>query len=108
LSEKDALVPVGKILHYLKSKDIPIRDFNSCDEEFFRNGKNERNEIDGDSDTSVNKENNEDVRTKVNRNITCALFKGDGHGDWTERSAATMELIVKTAEILCQEAEGNI
>jgi pimeloyl-ACP methyl ester carboxylesterase len=104
LSEKDALVPVGRILHYLRNEGIPIRDFNSCDEEYFRNGKAAKEATGNDSDTPKEHEKNADGSSMMERRITCALFKGDGHGDWTERPA-TMNLIVKAAEILCQEAE---
>jgi len=75
LSEKDALVPAKTIEDYLRTKDVPMQDFESVTEDHFRHP------------------------------INCTVFRGDGHGDWTERPSESVPMIVKACEVLCARAE---
>lgn len=77
LSEKDQLVPSEIVEKYFRSKDIPIADFANVEPDFFR------------SDSMVN----------------CCVFRGDGHGRWTETTESTIPTIHKAFEILCERAE---
>jgi hypothetical protein len=37
--------------------------------------------------------------------VSCAVFRGDGHGGWFERPAETVPMIVEAAKALCLKAE---
>lgn len=76
LSERDALVPSNKIAEYLRSKDIPIREFQG----------HAPDDFDGAS-------------------INCTVFLGVGHGDWTENTVLTVPDIANSVEVLCRRAE---
>ena len=76
LSDRDALVPAEKIESYLKSKGAPVKDFVDADRSHF-----------------------------TSDDITVTVFRGDGHGDWTDDSS-TAPKIAECAEILCSRAEG--
>ena len=77
LSEKDALVPASKVESYLRERQVPICDFNRhMGVEHFE------------SDAVVN----------------CCIFRGDGHGGWTEKPAVYTPIITSAAEILCRRA----
>lgn len=78
LSDRDQLVPAGKIENYLQSKGAPIRDFEKADMDFFSEG-----------------------------DINVSVFRGDGHGDWTERPC-TSPKIAECAEVLCCRAEARL
>jgi pimeloyl-ACP methyl ester carboxylesterase len=120
LSAKDALVPAAKIEEYFKSKHIPIQDFDNCDEEFFFSGKMKSqaySEIDESYTPTVpvqplsaptlpllNEPNRFGVTDKSPR-ITCAVFREDGHGDWTDRPSSTVSTIVTAAKALCRRVE---
>jgi len=123
LSENDALVPARKVQDYLKSKNVACRDFDQCTEQFFFSGsdddasaRDDMKKVDesrnGDSAEAATETKSKDDDTfstepihQSHPDITCALFRGDGHGDWTERQSATVPLIVKAAEALCRRAE---
>jgi hypothetical protein len=74
LSEKDALVPAEKVEAYLRTKDVPVENFEGVTEDHFRHP------------------------------INCTVFRGDGHGDWAERPSMTVPMIVRAAEVLCELA----
>jgi hypothetical protein len=74
LSEKDALVPSDKVEAYLRTKDVPVENFEGVTEDHFRHP------------------------------INCTVFRGDGHGDWAERPSMTVPMIVRAAEVLCELA----
>jgi len=78
LSENDALVPAGKVEDYLRKKDVPVCDFNSVTDEYFESS-----------------------------DLTCTVFRGDGHGDWVERQSSTVPPIASSIEILCRQAESK-
>jgi hypothetical protein len=110
LSEKDALVPAMKVEEYLKTKDIPVKDFDSCTEEYFFNCESEVK-----SDAVMKCQNHQDVDndessvilemgTEERFRIKCAVFRGDGHGDWTDRPS-TIPMIVGAAKALCRRVE---
>lgn len=78
LSEHDQLVPAGKIESYLKSKGAPVKDFANLDMSFFSEG-----------------------------DINVAVFRGDGHGDWTEKPLTAFK-IAECAEVLCSRVEARL
>jgi len=78
LSEKDALVPSGMVEGYLRSKGTPITDFATVTPEHFR------------SESLIN----------------CCVFRGHGHGRWTEIPDQTVPMVVTAAETLCERAES--
>ena len=118
LSAKDALVPAAKIEEYFQSKCIPIEDFDKCTEHYFFEGKVNQTKISGTEDSSgkttqkrhaphipLLKEAyplNSDSRRPT---ITCAIFREDGHGDWTDRPSSTIPTIVSAAKALCRRVE---
>jgi pimeloyl-ACP methyl ester carboxylesterase len=76
LSEKDMLVPAEKVEAYLVERQVPVCDYNKVTADYFE------------SEAVVN----------------ACVFRGDGHGGWTERPGQTVPLIATAAEILCQRA----
>lgn len=121
LSDKDTLVPATKVEDYLKSKDIPIKDFDSCEEGFFLDSGTEVQSVDAEvSVTNQNgynyeppavsgkktKEGDVSAKAKLQR-ISCVVFRGDGHGDWTERPSSTIPVIVEAAKALCRRVEAG-
>lgn len=121
LSDKDTLVPATKVEDYLKSKDIPIKDFDSCEEGFFLDSGTEVQSVD--AEVSVKnqngynyeppavsgkktKEGDVSAKAKLQR-ISCVVFRGDGHGDWTERPSSTIPVIVEAAKALCRRVEAG-
>lgn len=114
LSEKDALVPAMKVEEYIKSKDFPVKDFESCTEEYFFNGRMDEKSVAVDSDKNedgddggspvITAEETQDS-TKDSPKVICAVFRGDGHGDWTDRPSSTVPMIVKAAQALCRRVE---
>lgn len=80
LSDKDALVPVDKVETYFRKRGVPIRDF------------------DGDGI---------DYSAHFRQPLSCTVFRGDGHGDWTERPGTTVSTIAAAVEELCRQAEGR-
>lgn len=77
LSEKDALVPATNVEAYLRTKDVPVQNFEGVTEDHFRHP------------------------------INCTVFRGDGHGDWTERPSTCVPKIVMAVQALCDRAEGQ-
>lgn len=75
LSDKDALVPVDKVEAYLQQRHVPFQDFDGVDS------------------------------THFHQSLSCTVFRGDGHGDWTERPSATVSTIAVAVEALCRQAE---
>jgi hypothetical protein len=81
LSEKDALVPAGKVEDYLKSQNIPVRDVHGVADP-------PKSYFEDDSEL-----------------INCSVFRGHGHGRWTEVPNDTVPLIAMASEVLCERAE---
>ncbi len=79
LSDKDALVPVEKVLTYFRSKDISICDSEALDDKFF--------EESGDFNVCV--------------------FRGKVHGAFTEDSSL-LPPIAETCNRLCNRVDGNV
>lgn len=77
LSEKDALVPCNKVVSYLRGRQVPFRDF--------------------DKHMSMDHFESDAV-------VNGCIFRGDGHGGWTEKPTAYIPVLVAAAEILCQRA----
>lgn len=116
LSEKDALVPAQKVENYFLSKNIPVQDFESCRPSYFFNGtkdgevpppttsttKDYSYSNDGDGDSSV-----PFPEPDMSPRIVCGMFRGDGHGGWTERQSATVPTIVEAAKALCRRVEDK-
>ena len=83
LSDKDMLVPAKKIEDYLRACSIPIRDF-------------------GDEAPVVSNEGKYS-------NIACTVFRGDGHGEWTEKNTANVvSQLALSVEDLCKEADVRL
>lgn len=80
LSDKDALVPVDKVEAYLRRRGVPIRDFEGQDV---------------------------DYSTHFDQPMNCTVFRGQGHGDWTESPSTTVCTIGKAVEALCRQAESR-
>lgn len=80
LSEKDALVPAVKVASYLRDHQVPLCDF-----------KADMKMDHFESDAVVNG----------------CIFRGDGHGAWTERPHDYTPIIAMAAEILCQRANRS-
>ena len=78
LSEKDALVPAEKVEQYLRSKDIPISDFSTVSDDFFRDSGS----------------------------FNCCVFRDDYHGGWAEKPTHTTPVIGKCLLSLCEKAES--
>eukprot|EP00550_Attheya_septentrionalis_P006772 CAMPEP_0198295274 /NCGR_PEP_ID=MMETSP1449-20131203/26888_1 /TAXON_ID=420275 /ORGANISM="Attheya septentrionalis, Strain CCMP2084" /LENGTH=643 /DNA_ID=CAMNT_0043995529 /DNA_START=746 /DNA_END=2677 /DNA_ORIENTATION=+ len=76
LSDGDQLVPAELAETYLKSKGAPVKDFDHADKAHFATGP-----------------------------LNVTVFRGDGHGDWTERGAPTMKVIVDALHVLCEKHE---
>ena len=145
LSENDLLVPARKVENYLKSKNVPFRDFDKCTEDFFfsgdekevkpplntatgaavsfptrNNGANHGVSSDGDS-TFVTEQGTKDgddddeidsaiqaasvIVPRRHPYMTCALLRGDGHGDWVDHPSESVPTIVAATEALCRRAE---
>jgi len=79
LSEKDALVPSEMVESYLRSKDVPVTDASSVEPDHFR------------SESLIN----------------CCIFRGDGHGRWTETPEKYMSTLSTAVDILCDRAENQ-
>ncbi|GKY91486.1 hypothetical protein MPSEU_000120800 [Mayamaea pseudoterrestris] len=77
LSERDTLVPAAQVESYFRRNNVPVTDFAQLDETFLT------------QDAPCH----------------CVLFRGDGHGDWTERPTETVPQIVAAVEVLCRKAE---
>jgi hypothetical protein len=77
LSEKDMLVPSDRIEQYFKARQVPVCDFDTVDISHFES---------------------EDL-------VNCTIFRGDGHGAWTERQNATVPMITAAVEALCRRVE---
>ena len=91
LSEKDALVPSAKVEKYLRNQNIPVHDFETARERLITN--------EGSSHFA-----NGTTTSGDSSPIQCTVFRGAGHGDWTERPATSTPVIVDTVEVLCQQA----
>lgn len=98
LSEKDALVPSEKVESYLRSKGVPVQDVDDfCQQLQDPSSSSSEESLSGDSSASNN--------GQQHHNIECKIFRGEGHGAWTERPAATSPVIAHSIELLCQQAE---
>jgi pimeloyl-ACP methyl ester carboxylesterase len=113
LSEKDALVPVAKVVEYFKTKDIPIVDVENCTEEFFFSGETAVPHA-GSASSARNEKLSaiQDDASEATESIcsgpqiSCTIFQGDGHGEWTDRPETTIPMIVGAANALCRRVEG--
>lgn len=117
LSEKDALVPTAKVVEYFKSKNIPISVIDECVDAVAKKGMNESAEsqtvgnLNGrfdeahDDDDPCDKKSASGPATEENHDarprICCSIFRGDGHGGWTDRPSTTIPMIVAAANSLC-------
>lgn len=109
LSEKDDLVPAEKVATYFKDNGVPVQDFENCTPDYFKGSSVTRQPVfeedsellEDDGSSAVPKEE-EYPRTP---NVVCALFRGDGHGDWTDRPSETVPAIVEAAKALCNQVE---
>lgn len=79
LSEEDALVPAQKVEEYMNSKGAKVVDF--------KPGMS-RDHFDSDD-------------------MTGCVFRGHGHGDWTDYPTHTVPAITECLEVLCNRAERN-
>jgi pimeloyl-ACP methyl ester carboxylesterase len=75
LSDKDALVPSDKVETYLRKHSVPVCDFEGVDPSHF------------------------------DQRLSCTVFRGAGHGDWTETPSATMSTIAVAVEALCRQSD---
>jgi pimeloyl-ACP methyl ester carboxylesterase len=73
LSEKDALVPADNVEDYFRRNKIPVED---------------HDRIIGSP-------------THFRHPISCTVFRGDGHGDWTDRPSEKTALIAAAVEYIC-------
>lgn len=117
LSEKDALVPAAKVEAYFKMKSIPVNDFENCSENYFYNGDVEEKSVQSEGIGNLPRDGNENHESMpfveaakkespiVHHSICCTVFRGDGHGDWTDRPASTIPMIVGAAKALCRRVE---
>lgn len=80
LSEKDALVPSVKVDSYLRDHQVPMCDFKP--------------------DMKMDHFESKSV-------VNGCIFRGDGHGGWTERPNGYVPVIAMSAEILCQRASRS-
>jgi pimeloyl-ACP methyl ester carboxylesterase len=77
LSEKDALVPALHVETYLRRNSVSVIDFDQVSERYFENESQ----------------------------FNCVIFRGAGHGDWTESPSETVPTIVTAVEVLCRRAQ---
>jgi hypothetical protein len=78
LSSNDMLVPAHKVEQYLVGRGAPTKDFDDANKEHFANG-----------------------------DLNVTIFRGDIHGEWTERPAATQAVITDCLEVLCTKADKS-
>jgi hypothetical protein len=81
LSAEDALVPAQKVEEYLISKGVPMIDFQPGmgKEHFAQEGQR----------------------------VTGCVFRGHGHGDWTDYPTHTVPVIADCLQVLCDRAEQS-
>lgn len=79
LSENDALVPSPKVEQYLKSKGALVKDFVEVDKTHFE--------------------------SSAIANVT--IFRGHGHGDWTDEHEVYSPSIASAVEVLCTRASNQ-
>ncbi|CAB9514892.1 expressed unknown protein [Seminavis robusta] len=82
LSEQDALVPAQKVEEYLRHKDVPVSDF-----------------------VPGMKFDNDDINDQAA--VTGCVFRGHGHGDWTDYPTDTVPVIADCLQNLCDRAEQD-
>lgn len=107
LSEKDALVPSEKVEQYLRTKHVPIQDFDSLCQNI------EQQSLDVDDSESDGSYSSTSIPLTDDRNdcspqfprIECTIFRGDGHGEWTEKPRTCTRPIACAIERLCQRAD---
>ena len=99
LSEKDLLVPSDRIEQYMRSDGVPIQDFETLREEITQQQHQEEQRGEDVVTSSDSKD------SKALPRMTCTIFKGAGHGDWTEQPQETIPTIVHTVERLCRQVE---
>jgi pimeloyl-ACP methyl ester carboxylesterase len=75
LSDGDAMVPAEKVEEYFRKKGAPIKDVSEATREYFFNG-----------------------------DLQVAVFRGDNHGEWTERTD-DIPLIGECFEVLCSRVD---
>jgi len=96
LSDKDALVPAEKVEQFLRSKGAPIEDF--------KPGMKMPNfERLPNSETDLY----DDEPTSAKQMINGCIFRGHGHGDWTDYPEHTVPVIADSVRMLCEKAESS-
>lgn len=93
LSEKDQLVPSEKIEQYFKRHHVAVRDFDS---------------LVADHDAEPEKLTQavkDDSGKQQHPLVDCTVFRGDGHGDWSERQSQTVPTIVRSVKMLLRRVE---
>jgi hypothetical protein len=118
ISEKDALVPAAKVERYFRSQGIPIQDFDACTNQYFFDGTMQNQDNSESENSCSGKANQTDLPTLPSLKettstasadqlprITCAVFRNDGHGDWTDRPSSTVPTIVGAVKALCRRVE---
>jgi pimeloyl-ACP methyl ester carboxylesterase len=89
LSEKDTLVPSAQVESYLRRQNVPVCDFDNLTRSFLETDLSSSSIVSSQSQSSCH----------------CVLFRGDGHGDWTERPSETVPSIVTAVQVLCCRVE---
>lgn len=125
LSDQDALVPAQKVEEYLRSKGLPVVDFQpgmNIKEELFAQTHNPPpkgepaagSDVCADSSMSSTVAGGDcgetstgidyDERPKM---INVCIFRGHGHGDWTDYPMHTVPVIADCMKELCGQAEAR-
>lgn len=104
LSEKDALVPSERVEAYFRSKNVPVQDF-----ETVRQQLGQESSLESESSDSIDTSTATSSSHPVDKDgdMKCTVFRGMGHGDWTENPSLSLPVIAYSIEHLCQRAERN-
>ena len=112
LSDKDALVPAEAVESYLRSKRSLIEDFHT---ELSDNGVSQPTISPATSSSNLNDMDTGSTATSFasdgscssdnDERIHCVVFRGHGHGDWTDYPEHTVPVIADHLKVLCDKAE---
>ena len=105
LSEKDALVPAERVMTYLSGKGVSIQDFESLREELEETEDSSSRSSDSSDGVASSGSDSNGSGAKNSSHIRCTVFRGDGHGDWTERLSQTAPVLAHSVEALCHRGE---
>jgi pimeloyl-ACP methyl ester carboxylesterase len=133
LSEMDALVPVARVQEYFEQNQVPSRYYCTKKYSFLEEDKNDENNQNKDNATEKGDDDDEDDdKTVSNRkvpayrkdstssfpstkspkapyaNTRCVVFRGDGHGDWTERARPMYTFLAAEALTTSLQAEEGL